>query len=329
MNRFATAPVLRSHLSGLGPAGARWLDLLPDRLELHRSHWDLRLGNVVSAGPWSVVVEAVQGRRPVVCKVTTPGSQFWQEVALLRVADGRGYVRLLDADEEHGALLMEALGPSVEDDLTAASAGLAPAEAAAVRHAEPVLHLVADTLRLAWQVPLEVAPAVDRTTHRAAQVRSQIEQVAHRLGVSGHDVAIERALLYAGQRLDAREPEREVVVHGDPHPGNLLAVPQPREGAETGHVWVDPDGFRCEPEYDLGVVVREANRFLLGEEDPVLLLRGWCAHLAAATDTDAEAIWQWAFIERVWSGLYLADHGRPEEAERFLGAADRLAGVRT
>ena len=34
-----------------------------------------------------------------------------------------------------------------------------------------------------------------------------------------------------------------MVVHGDPHPANTLPVREPRQGAASGFVLVDPDGF--------------------------------------------------------------------------------------
>jgi len=48
-----------------------------------------------------------------------------------------------------------------------------------------------------------------------------------------------------------------VIVHGDAHALNLLQVPEARPGAETGYVFVDPEGFVYEPEHDLGVALRE------------------------------------------------------------------------
>ena len=120
-----------------------------------------------------------------------------------------------------------------------------------------------------------------------------------------------------------------VLCHGDPHPGNLLSVSSPRPGAPTGYVWVDPDGFLCEPEYDLGVVLRGFNDLILAADDPVVTLRSWCAVLAEATGTDAEAIWQWAYLERVTSGLYLINQGWPERGRRFLDSASWVIARKT
>jgi streptomycin 6-kinase len=61
---------------------------------------------------------------------------------------------------------------------------------------------------------------------------------------------------------------------------------------------VDPDGLLAEPEYDLGIIMRE---------DPLPLVdghpraRAWW--LADRTGLDADAIWEWGVVERVSTGL--------------------------
>lgn len=61
-------------------------------------------------------------------------------------------------------------------------------------------------------------------------------------------------------------PEPSCLPTRHPHPANALQVKTPRVGAEAGFVFVDPDGFPCEPAYDLGVVLREWNAELLAGE---------------------------------------------------------------
>lgn len=133
---------------------------------------------------------------------------------------------------------------------------------------------------------------------------------------------MDRALAYTEQRLADRDAEREVVVHGDPRPGNLRAVPAPRSGAETGHVFVAPLGLRCEREYDLGAVLLESHSWMFSAEDPVVLARRWCAELAEASGCDAEVIWQWSYVQRVAHGLSLLDG-----PDRLLGLSQLHAAV--
>jgi aminoglycoside phosphotransferase (APT) family kinase protein len=59
--------------------------------------------------------------------------------------------------------------------------------------------------------------------------------------------------------MAAHDDERAVLVHGDVHEWNALQAPG------GGLRLVDPDGLVAEPEYDLGVMMRE---------DPVELMHG-------------------------------------------------------
>lgn len=319
-------PAWRSHLLALGPNGERWMESLPSTLEHAVARWDLEVGQPVSVSPWSVVLRAGRGEEGVILKVAVPSQHLTQQARVLAAADGRGYARLLDADLDRGILLLEELGPSLADEFSDAFGHVPAALVDMDAMSDPTARVVVAALRRAWELPLEVAPPATPETHKAAQLRRHIEELSWRHDVSAHGLAIQRALLYCDQRLVGCQPETHVVCHGDPHPGNLLAVPAPRVGAEAGYVWVDPDGFRCEREYDLGVVMRDANRYVLAWDDPVVTLRRWCAVLAEETDTDAEAIWQWAFAERVSTGLTLLDHGMADEGEMFLRAGSRLVG---
>ena len=47
--------------------------------------------------------------------------------------------------------------------------------------------------------------------------------------------------------------------------------------------------------------------------------------MSRRTGVDPESIWQWSYIERVSSGLFLLRLGHQAEARPFLQAADRLA----
>lgn len=134
---------------------------------------------------------------------------------------------------------------------------------------------------------------------------------------------VDRALEFAAERARVRDPDRCVVVHGDPHPGNALHVGTSRAGAESGFVFVDPDGFLADPAYDLGVVLRDwCPRLLAG--DAVATARRYCGLLAAGTGLDYDAIWQWGYLERVSSGLYALDLGLDVAARALLDTAELL-----
>ena len=113
-------------------------------------------------------------------------------------------------------------------------------------------------------------------------------------------------------------------MHGDPHPGNLLAVRSPRAGADSGYVFVDPDGFVADRAYDLGVAMRDWSERLLGP-DARRIAEDLCATLAERSGVDTTRIWEWGFLERVSTGLYLLDVVRsPAVGIPYLRSAEQL-----
>lgn len=124
---------------------------------------------------------------------------------------------------------------------------------------------------------------------------------------------VDNALRCAAERVAAHDDSRAVLAHGDVHQWNLLE-------AGDGFALVDPDGLIVEPEYDLGVMMRE---------DPVeLIAEGpWVrAHrLAQRCGLDVQAIWQWGVVERVYTGLLCTEIGLQPVGRQMLAVADQLA----
>jgi streptomycin 6-kinase len=89
-------------------------------------------------------------------------------------------------------------------------------------------------------------------------------------------------------------------------------------------VLVDPAGFREDPAYALGVVLRDFSTHLTGP-DAQATLRGWCEALGDRTGLDPQHIWEWAFLERVSTGLYVLGFGAERVAAPYLTTAANLA----
>lgn len=282
------------------PEWAGWLGSLRTLVAECAAKWDLEIGYAAVGTPTALRVRCRRRGRPVTLKVFPGADACKREAAVLRAARGRGYSLLFEVDAERHALLLESLGPPL----------------AAVDD-----RVITGTLVNAWSVPLTAAPEVDESTHPAAVLRAAIHAHPPTPGVPDCGRAIDRALAFAEHRIADNDPARHVVVHGEPRPDLLLSVHSPRPGAETGYVLIEPQGFRCEREYDLGVLLRESSRALLGADDPVVEARGRCAHLAEATGTDADIIWQWAAIQRVARGLTLLHGDAPLTGRLYLQAA--------
>ena len=290
-------------------AGEPWARELvvtfPDRLDAVLARWDLTVVRAFTEGAELPVLE-VCGRSwgPAVLKLGGHGSDHAQQVRVLRAADGRGYVRVLDHCEEHEATLLELL----EAPLHATAHG-----------AEDEMGVLADLLPVTWSLPLAVGLPLG-SAGKAASLLALVEGAPAALA-DRHRGTLEAARDLALDLAGSPSP-RQVVLHGDPHPGNVL-------GRGTGHVFIDPDGIVGEPEYDAGVVLRDHQRMIEERErhEPGAgrrRLAELTARLARRLELDADRIAAWALLERVATGIHLHALGWRDEGESWLRTASLL-----
>ena len=298
-------PLTRARVASLGERGTGWADALPGRLAELAADWGLTLGRSLPGGSNSYVVRATTtAGMSAVLKVVLDDDGLADQIRVLEAADGRGYARLLRADLDRRALLMEALGNPLQ------STG---------RNGPEQLAVLADTLAIAWQPsPLDRVPT---ERDKALGLAGLITDHWDRLGRPCPLAVRDQALRYADRLANAPE-ELLVVVHGDPHPGNALAVPRPRDGAASGFCFVDPDGFVADRAYDLGVTMRDFCSGVLHEGRP--LVESYARLLADRTGLGADRIYAWAYLERVSTGLYVLGLGSEAVARPYLDSAALL-----
>lgn len=298
-------PLARAKVAGQGDVGAAWHRALPGVLAELAELWGVRLGRPLPGGSASFVCHATtdDGEARVV-KVGVPGHDLVAEARVLAAAHGHGYAVLHAHDPARDAILIEALGRSLEQTP-------GPPERAII--------LMADTLREAWRLPLEAVPP---GPDKAVSLHALVRDLDERLG-RPTDRRVLRTALDHAEALAGSDPARAVVLHGDAHPGNTLPVTAARDGAPAGHVFVDPDGFRGDPAYDAGVVLRDWSGHLTGS-DASTRLRGWCDLVGGRAEVDPARVWAWAFLERVSTGLYVTALGAERVGRPFLATAENL-----
>ncbi|WP_380170376.1 aminoglycoside phosphotransferase family protein [Kineococcus sp. DHX-1] len=275
--------------------GDAWLRDLPRRVDELVRRWRLDLG-APFAGGTAAVVHAVtrSDGAPAVLKLPVPDPGNALTTRTLLTARGDGFARVLAHDGDD--LLLERLGPSL------AASGRSPADQ---------LQVLTGLLPRVWRLPA-VEPPVDGAAGLAGFLLDLVDGPV--------DAVTARALECAARRSRAFVPEATRVLHGDAAAANVLLAPDRPAGA----AFVDPDGFRGDPAYDVGVALRDWSVELLRHPRPAGLLRGWCADAAARTGTDPRAVWEWAFLERVSTGTYALALGAEALARPLLEAARRL-----
>jgi streptomycin 6-kinase len=276
-----------------------WVTALPGLVADLAREWGLRVGAAFGDATEAYVVEVTRADgTPAVLKVVVPrrAAVASHEITVLRLADGEGCCRLLRYDEPRGALLLERLGPAMSE------LGLPQPRR---------LEILCDLASAVWRAG--AVKALPTGARKAEHLAGRIPRLWTELGEPCARRSVDHALAAARSRRRAYDPDRAVLAHGDVHQWNALR-------AGDGFKLVDPDGVVAEPEYDLGVLMRE---------DPDELLAGdpWdrARWLAARTGTDARAIWEWGVAERVCCGLVLTALGVQPVGARMLAAADSIS----
>jgi streptomycin 6-kinase len=281
-------------------AGAeRWLDELPRLVNGLERDWSITIGAAFGDSTEAYVAEATtETGEAAVLKLIVPrdGEAAGHEITALQLADADGCVPLLRHDRDRGALLLERLGRSL------AELGLP------IRRRHEIL---CDLAARVWR------PAPDSGLPTGADkgrwLADFMTTTWESLGRPCSERAVRHALSCAARRVAAFSGDRARLVHGDVHQWNALE-------SGDGFALVDPDGLLADPEYDLGILMRE---------DPVELMqegpRQRADWLAARTGLDPTAIWEWGVVERVSTGLLATSVGLQPVGEQMLRAADAIA----
>lgn len=291
-------PIVRNKAVAAG--SEVWLDGLVDLIRDLERAWDITVGAPFADGTEAYVAEAtLADGTPAVLKLVVPraGNHARNEITVLRHAAGDGCVDLLRDDIDRGAMLLERLGPSMFE------LGLP---------IERRLEILCDAAAQLWCPVLDID--LPTGAYKARWLAEQVATMWEELDRPCSERAVEHALTCADRRERAHDDERAVLVHGDVHQWNALRAGQ-------GHFkLVDPDGLVAEPEYDLGIIMRE---------DPIELVEGdpydrahW---LAARTGSDATATWEWGVVERVSTGLLATKIDLQPAGADMLDAADHVA----
>jgi len=258
-------PERLANACGNSPERASWLAQLPDSIRQLQTQWSLTIGTLFD-GPevscaWVTSVALADGT-PAVLKIGLPHMESEHEIEGLRFWDGDPTVRLLAADTQLGAMLLEQCLPGtplrakdeVEQDV-----------------------VIARLLRRMWRAPLPGHP-----------FRSLSVMVNHwsEETLAGSAQWRDTGLVLEGLRLFkelSRTSPADTLLATDLHAGNVL------EAQREPWLVIDPKPFVGDPAYD-------ATQHLLNCEsrlrtDPYQTI----GHLAGLLDIPKERIRLWMF----------------------------------
>jgi len=190
-----------------GEAGRDWLARVPRLRDEAARRWSLTLGPAPSGLSYGYVCGAVDAYGvQVALKICFPDRELLTEVEALRVFDGHGVVRLLDADLDQGALLLERLEPGT-----------------------PLSHVADD--EEAISIAVKVMQQLWRPAPAGGDFPSDADWAAGlcrlRARFDGGTGPLPRTLVEEAERLFNEllaDQGEQVLLHGDLHQDNILAA---------------------------------------------------------------------------------------------------------
>ena len=268
--------------------GRQWLARLPALVAELRERWSLRLEAPIHGGSCSWVAPAWRpGGEPAVLKVTWPHREAIGEAEGLRLWDGRGIVRLLHAAPEHCAVLIERCEPGDK---------LGDAEHLDVHER---LLIGARLLRELWSVAPPERCGLERVAALTADWADTAEERMDRLRPD-----FDPGLVATAVRLLRELPGsamRDVIVHGDFNPGNVLSAER--------QPWlaIDAKPMIGDPGYDPWPLVSQIDD-PFSYPDPRRVLAERFALVSDVLGEEVCRLFAWAFAREVESALWAADH---------------------
>lgn len=286
-----------------GQRGVAWLSDLPALVVRCERRWSLRVLPPVESLSYNYVAPAVRADgTAVILKLGVPSPELLTEMAALRLFDGCGSVRLLDADPEGGALLLEHLKPgtplsSLTDDAQATSI--------AVR-----------VMKQLWRpVPPEHPfPTIAKWAAGIMRLRDRFD------GGTGPFPAnwVERAECLFSELIGSMD--EPVLLHGDLHHFNILAAER------LPWLAIDPKGVVGEPAYEVGALLRNPLPRILSDPGVSHILARRLDQLAAELGFFRSRLRDWAVAQAVLAGWWsFEDHGSGWEP--WLACAELLAAL--
>jgi streptomycin 6-kinase len=261
-------------------AGRAWLAALPALLDDCARRWSLTLGPPYPAAFNYVAPARRADGMLAVLKVGLPDREALSGLNALRLYDGQGMVRLLDADGERGAQLLEQLVPGT-----------------------PLATMPDDA------VATTIAANLMRQLRRPAPTGHHYPTVADwgrgferlRRSYDGGTGPLPGALVERAEHLFADLSDSmaaPVVLHGDLHHDNIVAA--------TRAPWlaIDPKGVVGEPAYETGALLRNPMPHLLTMPDPARLSCRRVDQLADELGFDRARIRGWGLAQAVLSAWW-------------------------
>ena len=265
--------VLTKNITSIyGNIGDAWLAALPDFLKEIENVHNIKIENPFQNLTYHYAAIAIQSDgSECVFKCGVPNEALVNEIRALQYFDGNGAVKLLDADENKGWLLLERCSPGVSlSQLKDDRATL----------------IAIQTMQSLWR-----ACDDDHWKFRHIKNRLQGLQRAKQLNSSIPKKLIHDAIFMSDELLSSLG--EVVLLHGDLHHDNILSA------SRQPFLVIDPNGIVGEREYEIGALMRNPYSTIETDTNLKKCFDRRLSIITELTRFNRERLLMWTFVQAV------------------------------
>lgn len=262
-----------------GEQGAKWLADLLKIINILAASWQLSHLEVVNNLSYHCVLTGKQGDQPIILKLGLDYRALTREALVLKAFQGYGCVRLLDQNNDYGALLMERAMPGYS-----------------------LKSLFPDCEEEAIQITSQM---MTKLHHAPVPSHLQILKVDDWLAALDKDQVMPLHYLQKARKLKQHLLEtsaQPVLLHGDLHHDNILLH-------EKGWVAIDPKGVIGEAAYEVAAFIRNPLPDLLETPNVQDLIDNRIQRVAKFLNLDPLRLRHWSYVQAVLATIWALEDG--------------------
>ncbi len=262
-------------------AGEKWLSEIPNLIKEFEEKWSIKIGKPFGLFINYVAPAMKTDGSDVVIKIGFPeDEEFITEVNALKIFNGEGIVRLLDADLEKEVILLERLKPGIQLSL--------------LEDDKEATRIIALAMKKLWKpVPSNHNfPTLADWSHGFQWYFDSIGKKDLPMSV---EIVKEAQEIFSGL---VGNPNEQYLLHGDLHHENVLSAQR------ESWLAIDPKGVIGEREYEVAAMLRNPHTKLLKMNDPKKVLRKRLEILSEILGFDEERIIKWGYAQTILSVIW-------------------------
>ncbi len=261
-----------------GQQGQVWLNNLKNLVDQLAVKWGLSDLQPLKELSYNYILAGMQKEKHVILKLGFDKSAMQREAAALKCFEGHKCIKVLGADMNMGALLLERAVPG-----------------------QSLKSLFPEHDEEAIKITCKIMDGLHRVLFKESK---QFQHISDWLSILDKDWDIPRQFIKKARELRdslLQTPTQNVLLHGDLHHGNILSC------EKNKWIAIDPKGIIGEPAYEVGAFIRNPMPTLLEQNDAKNIIQRRIMLFAKNFNLDEQRIWDWVYVQTILSACWMIE----------------------